>query len=472
MTLKYYSLLSAGIISILIINILIPKLPLFEVSKTYVAIRIEDIILLIFSVLAVPSLWIKRKVLIKDNLVLAILGFFIIGFFSTFSAIFVTQSVTPHLAILHYLRRIEYIAPFFIVLAAWPNLAKIKEYYRILILISVVVLIYGVGQMYFGFPVFSTTNKEFAKGTPLTFGPEARVNSTFAGHYDLAAYLAMIIIIFATILISQIPNLKQKFTQILTLLIITSANFWLLLQTASRISFIAYLVGISFVFLIFKKRLLLIIILIISILSLFSSSEIRARFINTFKYGFKSISLELPPKQVIAQTKNQATNSGKSATISPAVTEKPYKDILAGEPQDTTQVGVFRSSRVRFDFEWPAAIRGFLRNPILGSGYSSLGLATDNDYLRSLGEVGLAGSLAFALIFVELGKRIINFLKRHKQLDFQKALVIGFLGMIIALLVNATFIDVFEASKIAILFWTLIGILVVTLKSNETTQSS
>ncbi len=485
----HFQLLSGGVIAILAIIPLFPKLPLFGVPGTFVAVRLEDFVIAFFALLALPILWQRRRELFANNLILAILGFWLIGLFSTFSAIFVTHSVSPHLAALHYLRRIEYFVPFFIVLSAQPDLSKVNNYLKVLILTSVIVVIYGVGQIYFGLPVFSTANAEFAKGIPLKFGPEARVNSTFAGHYDLAAYTALMLPILgglfffppsggkisgsaapmsigASKLIFGISfGVKQKLVKA-AILLIAIANLWLLLQTASRISFISYLAGATVVLLLLKKRALLILVLVISILSLLSSSELRIRFFNTFKYGIKTLSYQ------VASVQAQVLPSAATQTGTISATTKPYEDVVPGEPTDTQQLGVFRSSRVRFDFEWPAAARAFLRNPILGSGYSTLGLATDNDYLRSLGEVGIAGTFAFALIFVEIGKRVFGFLKRFKELNFQKSLVIGLTGMIAALLVNATFIDVFEASKIAMLFWTLTGILVVTINLSNISRST
>lgn len=453
----YFQLLSGGIITILVIIPLFPKFPLFSVPGTFVAIRLEDFVIATFSLLALPLLWQRRKEFLGNNLVLAILGFWLIGAFSTFSAIFVTQTVAPHLGVLHYLRRIEYLAPLFLVLAVQPNLAKVTNYFRVLIITSILVFLYGVGQIYAGFPVFSTANTEFAKGIPLTLGPEARVNSTFAGHYDLAAYTALMLSILGGLLFGLSFGVRQKLVKVLILLT-SIANFWVLLQTASRISFISYLVGITVVLLLLKKRAFLILVLLISFLALLTSSELRNRFFNTFKYGIKTLSYQVVP----AAAQALPVKATQTATI--AATPRPYEDVAPGEPTSPQQIGVFRSSRVRFDFEWPAAIRAFLRNPILGSGYSSLGVATDNDYLRSIGEVGIFGTLAFGLIFVEIGKRILSFLKFAKDYTFEKATIVGLTGMIVALLVNATFIDVFEASKIAILFWTLIGILITTIK--------
>lgn len=463
----YFQLLSAGIVAILVIIPLLPKLPLFNVSKTSVAIRLEDFVLALMALLFLPLALKRIRRLLSDTLVLAVLGFWVIGFFSTFSAIFITQSVVSHLAILNDLRRIEYMMPLLLVLTLKPSESKLKEYLVILFFVSLVVAIYAVGQIYAGFPVFSTANTEFAKGIPLSLGPGARINSTFAGHYDLAAYSAIMLSIIGAFLFNtgfSFAGSRGKATKV-GLFLLAAANLWILLQTASRISFVAYLVGITLVLVVLKKRIILILVLIVSLLSLLSSDEIKARFFDTFKYGIKTLSYTIQPQPAFAQ---RARAISSAIPASQSATPMSYQDTAPGEPQNPQQIGVFRSSRVRFDFEWPAAVNGFLRNPILGSGYSSLGLATDNDYLRSLGEVGIFGSAAFSLIFVEIGKRVSNFIKKTKESNFAKTLVIGITGAACALLINATFIDVFEASKIVILFWTLVGILVVTIKqSNE-----
>src|SRR5207249_10966888 len=58
------------------------------------------------------------------------------------------------------------------------------------------------------------------------------------------------------------------------------------------------------------------------------------------------------------------------------------------------------SFTTRFQGEWPRTIEAFRRNIIMGSGYGSVSLAVDNDYLRILGESGLLGLSAFVLIFL------------------------------------------------------------------------
>ncbi|MBU1256306.1 O-antigen ligase family protein, partial [Patescibacteria group bacterium] len=116
-----------------------------------------------------------------------------------------------------------------------------------------------------------------------------------------------------------------------------------------------------------------------------------------------------------------------------------------------------RSTSIRIDVEWPRAIRSFYKNPFLGTGYSSLGLATDNDYLRSLGETGMLGLLSFIAVLIALVKSIFSRLKKATNTT-DKTLVIASIGVFTAMTVIAVFIDTFEASKIAIMFWSIMGL--------------
>ena len=116
-----------------------------------------------------------------------------------------------------------------------------------------------------------------------------------------------------------------------------------------------------------------------------------------------------------------------------------------------------RSFNIRLKAQWPRAVRAFLKNPVLGTGYSSVGLATDNDYLRSLAESGILGLLAFLLIIIRFFKtslpHIINF-----HLTLESIFILSATLALFSLLLNALFIDVFEASKIALLTWLTLGL--------------
>src|SRR6185437_12322800 len=97
------------------------------------------------------------------------------------------------------------------------------------------------------------------------------------------------------------------------------------------------------------------------------------------------------------------------------------------------------SFTTRFQGEWPRDWKAFLGSPIFGTGYSSLTLASDNDYLRALGETGLVGAISFFFIFIILGIYMKNIVKSVKD-PFVTALLFGLAGGVIGLLINATLI--------------------------------
>jgi hypothetical protein len=125
------------------------------------------------------------------------------------------------------------------------------------------------------------------------------------------------------------------------------------------------------------------------------------------------------------------------------------------------------SMGIRFDTLWPNAWRGFLRNPLLGSGYATLTKgeqlkqfteadSTDNNFLRILGETGLLGFVAF---FGAIGWALVLAWQRLNEFNpWRRLYIIGFICATVGLLINAILIDVFAASKVAYSFWMLMGL--------------
>lgn len=440
---------------------LYPKFPLLNIKGTFVAVRAEDLIIgLTLGLWAIYLVFAgKLKTFSRDQLTRSILLLFFVGAVSLFSGIFLTHTVTPHIGILHFLRRVEFI--FLLPVVATVVKTK-KQFILILIFLALTVLsvnLYALGQQYLDWPVISTTNSEFSKGLILRLTPGARVNSTFAGHYDLAVFLAMTISVLSALFFAVSKKIKII---IFTLGILSLV---VLIMTAARLSFVAAFLGIiTALFLTKRKKFILLILGIIALIFIYPS-QLRDRFISTITVNIFSqgqrytgqtqdqklrSALNIPTLAVktsseSASTSSFATSSGTVAT-----------DITPGEPIDTTQLGVFRSFQIRLNIEWPRAITALTKNPLLGTGYSSLDIATDNDILRSLGEVGILGTLALILSLIEIVKRLSSGFKNSTRLV--KFFSAGVLSMFLAFIVNGLFIDVFEASKVASVFWMILGL--------------
>lgn len=472
---------------------LYPKLPFKMVNFTYIAIRIEDFFVAFLTVIFLIQI-LRKKVILNWYY----FGFFCLYWFfvflATFWGIYVEKTIEiKHLGFFHALRRIEYMIIFFIALSQ----VKIKKdffYFINLVFLALsIVNIYGIGQKFFGWPAVQTMNPEYAKGYLLFLTPEARISSTFAGHYDLASYLIFLIPI---ILAFYFFEKKIRFFLIFILSLIT------LIFTASRISYIAYILSV-FPFLIFlKKPKEFFIILVLTIIFTLSSNNLTSRLKRTFqvkqifineKTGQvivpqKITTKELPagsfiidPKissgkiiEKIAQKQNISINEEsllkekiledirKEAKKSGKILTKEEEDLIFAslsaklKPINTVVSDI--SFATRLQVEWPRAIKAFLKNPILGTGPSSITEATDNDYLRALGEVGLLGTLSFAFIVFLIIKKI--FITSKNVNKNEKMLPWGYLFGFFALLINASYIDVFEASKVAYNFWLISGLFI------------
>jgi len=432
---------------------LYPKFPFIKIPGTYVSIRFEDFLMFLLGFIVLAIIARKPASFLKNKINKAILIFLGIGFVSLMYAVFVTNTVEFSIGLLHWLRRVEYLIPFF---AGYYYLRKypsdIEFFYKLIIVTLFFVFLYGFGQKYFNFPVIATQNEEYSKGVALKYAATGHLSSTFAGHYDMATYLVLTLPLF----IGGFVLLKNKKEKII-LLITTLFGLWLLANSASRISVVSYVVASSVMLILIKKYRYILLVLLSSVIMFGMSSNLLARYNQVFEVFWEKTTETIFEKgafsgQFIINAQEPQTLRRKTSTPTP-------------EP-----IPVFedRSTSIRFNVEWPRAIRAFTKNPILGTGYSSITLATDNDYLRLLGEVGLLGFMAFLLIIAKFVLKILKLLPLSKKLSNMNLIyVAGFAGALSGVLINAVFIDVFEASKFAIMFWLFGGFAMAIIKNSK-----
>lgn len=536
---------------------LYPKLPLAELITGYIVrVRLEDIVVALAAVLWFVQV-LRKKITVKTPLTWMISAYLIVGFISSISAIYWTATVPINIGFLealnlflkeraippefyhvaklflHYFRRIEYFSLFFV---AFASIKKRKHVVVLLSIFSVTALlvsVYGFGQKYLYWPVYSTMNREFSKGLRLYLTEHARVQSTFGGHYDFAAYL-VIALPLTLALFFAVKSIKIK----LTLAAAFLSGLWGLMMTSSRSSFIAYFAAITLVLIAmawkrgilwFLSRALVVYICTFSFFFLFG--DISTRFAQVLRVSPSFVQfqqmmegwrlevqkplVEAPknaisiddvtkaaqkaqeeeaaralaaakkkkptPAPVIDVSDTQPSPEKPTATLPPDVfVDVPAKVIATKSASGKTiQIIVPRvfsenahklglSVAIRLDTLWPFAINGFLRNPLLGSGYSTLtkytneqfteAESTDNDFLRTLGETGALGFITFygtmiaALVYVWKKSR-----QTHDEL--LGTLSIALTAVTLGLFINATYIDVFVSSKVIQTYWLLTGII-------------
>ncbi len=478
---------------------LYPKLPLLDVKNTWIYIRIEDFIVAVGLLVWFVQL-IRKKASLMTPLTIPILIYWGVGLVSlVYAVVFLfphLANVFPNVAVLYLLRHIEYLSVFFIAYSAVKQKKDIN-----LIIVTIVTVLFAVSFYGFGqkgvligwenrFPAFSTMSEEFSKGIPLLLSTAGRVQSTFAGHYDLAAYLILLIPLMASLIIGV-----KKWWKKLFFLAAWVAGLVLLLMTASRVSFAVYLVAISVVFVLQKQKRYILPAIIGSILLLNFFQGISQRFASTISsvdtvidartgkvVGMVESNPEGGEKKIVIK---QETPTGESLPVSQSgiinipstqeeqktvtVVQMQRKKLVNGkEATEITNVeGDFVIKRTlaydisfttRFQGEWPRAMEAFNRNILTGSGYSSINAATDNNYLRILGETGLLGFLSFTGIFLIMCIYTFRVLPDVDS-PVARSFVLGSLAGLVGLGLNAILIDVFEASKVAFVMWLLIGLM-------------
>lgn len=413
---------------------LYPKIPVWSPIEQYIVrVRIED-----FFILLTAVIWgiqvLRRKITWRSMLFWWILAYIVAGALSTLSAIFITKTIPIqplHIekTLLHNFRYIEYFSLFFIFYSAVKTRKHIFILVGIFTFAVIAMSVYGFGQKYLYWPVYSTMNREFSKGERLVLTPHARVQSTFAGHYDMAAYL---VIALPIILAFAYQTKSRKWSTLLH----TSfwIGTWLIIVSASRASFVAYLAGVMLVvgftslnrqgwgkrlkFALSRGGLLFI---CSTILFLYFGEDLADRltpiidsnqqFHDEFHAlnkqrkewwdehvnGKSQISNIMPQQPSNAITTDQAIAMGVLSPTDERPVAATPADVYVNVPDiqkvsttsadgTTTTTLVDKGPRVysdnalkyglstaiRLDSLWPNAIKGFWTNPLLGKGYATL----------------------------------------------------------------------------------------------------
>lgn len=425
-----------GTAAILLAIPLYQKFPFISIPGTYVSIRLEDFLILLVSFFWFLKIIPNLKVFLKDRINQAVIIFLGVTLISLISAMFLTNTVVAHLGILNWARRVEYMLPFFIGMSAVKSRADLWFYIKCIFIAIFFVFVFGVGQKHFNWPVITTQNLEYSKGVALRYIPGGHLASTFAGHYDLAAYITITSpLLFALLFSNFAKSLKIK----VFIFAFIAMAFWLLVNTVSRISVVSYMLSGSLIlFLVKKWKLIPVFVVAVAILGGLSMSLV-ARYESIIKVFIKDVSAQ---------------------ELAPTPTPAPVPVL-----ED-------RSTSIRINVEWPRAIRAFSKNPLMGTGVSSITLATDNDYLRLLGEAGIVGFLAFVLVFKRIISLILPKIKSIDLSNIESLYIAGIIAAIPGVLLTAVFIDVFEASKFAILFWLMLGFAVSIIKNEKNKEFS
>lgn len=496
----------------IVVNALIPKARLADVQYTYIKIRYDDFLIIPVVIIFLIQLF-RKKVKLRTNFLVPILLFWGAVFLSYFIAEYVQRTVLVHCTgvyseafqtgkldmilrcqgLLHSIRRVQYMIIFFIAASAITSESVFLKYMRLYLFTVFLVTLYGLGQKFLQFPSIQSMNPAYVDSRILILKPEDRINATFGGHFDLAAYLVFSMPILLGFLFAF---KKRRYLLYFILSLMT------LLYTSARSSFVAYVGSISLFLLWIRKFKFLVFVALLTAVLLFVTGEMTKRLQSTFQIKTIFVNLEtgqtsidqklstkeLPagdlrikfPKSITTRTTGAGTGGGGGTTptenrekiykaayeqakenakakgekVSLAELERRAQEIAKVlQPQRTLLCDISCSTRLQI--EWPRAIAAFLYNPYFGTGPSSLGEATDNSFLRWLGEFGLLGTSIFVILLYSIMRYVYRYAKRVE--GDKKYIYYGYIFAMISLLINALYVDVFEASKVAYNLWLVTG---------------
>ncbi len=461
----------------------VPKFPIQFVEYTYIRIRIDDLLPAIMVGLFTLQ-WLRRKVSLNTTLIIPIILFWISVFASFLFAYYISYTVPIfNIGLLHSLRRVQYMIVFFIASSLIASEKRFYLYLKTYIATFLFVSVYGLIQKFGFLPSIQSMNPAYVDGRLLWLNPDDRINSTFGGHFDLAAYITFTIPLVLGLYYTQF---KKWY------LIAFFTSLTALLYTAARSSFVAYVSAISFMLLTMRKFKFYLLVMVVTAGLMLVTGDMTKRLLQTFQ--IKTVyTNQLTGQQTIGQkitVKNLPAGSYEvdlpflKKPGSATVDDKARRDIARGialdrakragkiltageieaeatiltkfiKPEQTLLCDI--SCATRLQVEWPRAILAFKSNPLLGRGPSSITEATDNDYLRWLGELGLIGTSIFVFIILRIMYIAWKF---GKRVEDYKTLTFGFICGVLALLINSLYVDVFEASKMAYNFWLISGLFV------------
>ena len=488
------NLLHITFIAFIVLVSLLPKYPIQHVEYTYIKIRIDDILPVILGFVFFAQ-WIRGRVKLNLKMAIPIVLFWLSVFASFIYGFYIIKTIREpvfNVGLLHALRRVEYMFIFFVAAATTISDKRFYTYLKWYFATLAVVIIYGIGQRVpfqtftnssFCLPSIQSMNPAYVDGRLLCLSFTDRINSTFGGHFDLAAYLTYSIPI---IIGYAFYSAQLRYTLLFVVSLLA------LLYTSARSSFGAFVsTTFPFIFLMRKFKYLLFAVAITGLL-LLTTQDMAKRFAQTFQLRTVFVNTQSGSEQVSQKITVDNLPAGnqklKVPQLSAKTTAKPkvsdveiqqaaLNDVVETAKQNgevlTAQEAQRRAQEIaqfiqpqqlilcdiscstRLQVEWPRALGAFLASPVLGTGPYSLGEATDNDILRWLGEFGIVGTSIFLTIIALIMKAQW---KLARKFDHERRYVYyGMLAGTFALLINALYIDIFEASKLAYNFWLLSG---------------
>jgi len=418
----------------LIIIVYFPKINIISVSGTYVGIRIDDFLVAIFMLLFIIFNYKNLFSILKNERAKKIIGIFSIYIlWCVISSLFgiLNGFIEFKMAFLYTLRKVECFSFIFMGYYFVKN-AKNKRVLSNIICFSII--FHTIFMLLNHYGVIGT----FINGKYVRDVIHYRVQSTFNGAYEFSAFLTLIEPFFVYKILNE-KDKKDIFVSIISLVCIALCIFF----SESRTSLMIYgLILLVMPIYYLKNKIILFIknnkakSIVLSIIFIIFFSVGLYLIFNTNR--FKSLNLSHMKNDLIDAWDKRDYNSYKDRNISFTI--------------DGDRSFIIRISK------WFDLIDLSMKYPITGAGVSISGEALDGNYTRILCESGIIGLILWTLFIV-----IILIENKHSKYKYKSIVIFG----MFTLLLQALFIDIFEASKIMMFYYFILGCSIFNIEKNN-----
>jgi len=385
-----------------------PKLPLVPMRGFLVSIRLED-----FCIVAFLAVVLLRRVFrpgtgLPLDFLKPVLVFLFCCALSTAFGVAILGSVDTETGFLFFFRLVEYFSVALISFALIRNHADLDKLIVALAAACLAVDAYAMLQEFGLVPVFNASHMsgDLVLVYFLTegFGSD-RLAATFAGAVDLAGFY---VVVMPTFLLLALEETISSFARAAYFFLFALSLLCMYL-TYSRGALVGLALGLGMALWLTGRRRLT--------MALVPLAIVPALFLEGF-----------------ADRLNELLDFGSQA---PSLTS-------------------------RFQESWVPAWHSFMRSPFIGTGLGSLrgeGIGIDGFYVFILGMTGIVGLVAFLWVVRIVLTTLYLLFRDVNSSPMVRIFACGIFASTVGLLINAVFTDVFTLSKVAEIYWFLIGAL-------------
>lgn len=425
-------------IIIFLLIAIFPKINIINIPGIHIGVRLEDLIIFCYSLYVIFNIF-KTKGKIYENkflksIIATFFMYFIFCFISTLVG-WIRGYISIFMGMFYLIRKLEYLMFIFIGYDFISKSSNIElEKNKFLKTINIIVIIHFFICIFQMVGIFGS----FDRSHYVTRLIQGRVCSTFNGAYEMTAFLLLLAPIYLYKIFSKKIDI---FSSAVYLFMIG----FMILISKSRTSLIIF-IFLTFLMSIYYNRKYLKKILITSIILVSLLLIIIFGFNLVNKLGLSRFA-DVNIQEMMRATKYAWENKDFNMYLKTGQWYKTSDFFVDYNGRLNIVVKCDPSYFVRIS-HWSQLLDGFTKSPILGTGVSISQTAADGNYIRILAESGIIGITAWILFQITI-------LRMNKKNNiFSVTVKFG----LISLFLGAIFIDVFEASKVMIPFYCILGV--------------